>query len=232
MSQSTTSQSTPPKLELISFKLCPFVQRAIIVLKNKKVDFDITYIDISHPPEWFKALSPLGQVPILKVGDDVLFESSVIQEYVDEVTPPSLQPDDILVKAKNRAWISFGGDILMAMHGLVMAKDQAGAEEKLAVIQQKLSQLEADHSGLSYFNGETFNMVDAAYAPMFMRMDFIKEHTGLDLLDKSPKLSAWSKALLARPCVQDSVVAGLTKMYRAMIQHMDGYLASLLKSAE
>lgn len=99
-----------PKLELISFKLCPFVQRAVIVLKNKKVDFDITFIDLNNPPDWFKALSPLGQVPVLKVGnDDVLFESSVIQEYVDEITPPTLMPTDSLLKAKNRSWIAFAG---------------------------------------------------------------------------------------------------------------------------
>ncbi|HHT00269.1 MAG TPA: glutathione S-transferase family protein, partial [Thiomicrospira sp.] len=60
------------KLDLISFKLCPFVQRAVIVLKKKNIDFDITYIDLNNPPEWFKELSPLGQVPVLKVGNDVL----------------------------------------------------------------------------------------------------------------------------------------------------------------
>ena len=91
------------KLELISFKLCPFVQRAVIVLKHKNIDFDITYIDLNDQPDWFKAISPLGQVPLLKVGGEVLFESTVIQEYVDEVTPPSIQPADPLVKAKNRA---------------------------------------------------------------------------------------------------------------------------------
>lgn len=215
-------------LELISFKLCPFVQRAVIVLKQKQVDFDITYIDLNNPPEWFKAISPLGQVPVLKVGDDVLFESSVIQEYVDEITPPSLQPSDSLLKAKNRAWISFGSDILFAMHALITTKDEAVFEEKQALIQQKLSQLEAQHSGGSYFNGEEFNMIDAAYAPMLMRLCFIKNLTGLDLLEKCPKLSRWSEVLLAMPCVQESVVEDLMSMYKGMIKKMDGLLAASL----
>lgn len=217
------------KLELISFKLCPFVQRAVIVLKQKNIDFDITYIDLNNPPEWFKEVSPLGQVPVLKVGDEVLFESSVIQEYVDEITPPSLQPDDVLVKAKNRAWVSFGGDILMALHPMVTSKDETVSNEKRAVILQKLSQLEAVHSGGSYFNGETFNMIDAAYAPMFMRMDFINTLTGVNLLAKTPKLANWSKNLLAMKCVQDSVVPELPIMYKGMLKQMDGYLATLLK---
>ena len=218
------------KLELISFKLCPFVQRAVIVLKQKKIDFDITYIDLNNPPEWFKAVSPLGQVPVLKVGDDVLFESSVIQEYVDEITPPSLQPEDALVKAKNRAWISFGGDILMALHAMVTSKEQATSDEKRAVVLQKLNQLETVHSGGSYFNGEVFNMIDAAYAPMFMRMDFIKSLTGIDLLENTPKLANWSQNLLAMDCVQESVVPELPTMYKGMLKHMDGYLASQLKN--
>lgn len=216
------------KLELISFKLCPFVQRAVIVLKKKNVDFDITYIDLSNPPEWFKSISPLGQVPVLKVDDEVLFESSVIQEYVDEITPPSLQPEDALIKAKNRAWISFGGDILFAMHAMVTSKEESVVNEKKAIILQKLAQLEAVHSGQTYFNGELFSMIDAAYAPMLMRLSFIKQHTGIDLLENTPKLAKWSESLLALDFVQASVVPELPKMYKGMIKHMNGFLATKL----
>jgi len=216
------------KLELISFKLCPFVQRAVIVLKHKNIDFDITYIDLNDQPDWFKAISPLGQVPVLKVGDEVLFESAVIQEYVDEVTPPSMQPADPLVKAKNRAWINFGSDIIFAMHGLVMAKDEEAANEKMAVITQKLSQLEAQHSGGDYFNGSEFNMIDAAFAPMLMRLCFIKTLTGVDLLGDCPKMQNWTEVLLEMPAVQQSVVENLMMMYKGMVKHMDGYLATKL----
>lgn len=217
-------------LELISFKLCPFVQRAVIVLKKKNIDFDMTYIDLNSPPEWFKEVSPLGQVPVLKVGDEVLFESSVIQEYVDEITSPPLQPADPLIKAKNRAWISFGGDILMALHSMVTSKDESVSNEKKGLVLQKLAQLEAVHSGGEFFNGEVFNMIDAAYAPMFMRMDFIKTLTGVDLLANTPKLANWSKNLLAMDCVKESVVPELPIMYEGMLKHMDGYLATILKA--
>lgn len=217
------------KLELISFKLCPFVQRAVIVLKEKGVEFDMTYIDLSKPPEWFKAISPLGQVPVLKVGDEVLFESAAIQEYVDEITPPSLQPHDPLIKAKNRAWISFGSDILAAMHAMNMAKDAVAFTEKEALIKQKLSQLEAAHSGEKGFNGRTFNLIDAAFAPMMMRFEFVKQLTGNDLLAEFPRLAKWSDYLLSFNSVQESVVPGFIKNYQHMIEHMDGYLATQLK---
>ena len=108
------------KPELISFKLCPFVQRSVIVLLEKKVPFDIRYIDLSNPPDWFKAISPLGKVPLLKLGDTVLFESAVIMEYLDEVNPPSLHPSDPLRKAHHRAWIEFSSTLLVSQYQLTM----------------------------------------------------------------------------------------------------------------
>lgn len=224
--------STQPKLELISFKLCPFVQRAVVVLKHKNVDFDMTYIDLNEPPEWFKAISPLGQVPVLKVstaaGTEVLFESSVIQEYVDEITPPSLHPEDPLLKAKNRAWMSFGNDILFAMHALMTLADVAVCEEKEDVIRHKLMQLEAVHSGGDFFNGNAFNLIDATYAPMLMRLHFIKQLCGTDLLAHTPKLAHWSQTLLALPCVQESVVDNLQQLYAGMVKNMNGHMAKRL----
>ncbi|MDX1655109.1 MAG: glutathione S-transferase N-terminal domain-containing protein, partial [Candidatus Competibacteraceae bacterium] len=69
-------------LQLVSFDLCPFVQRSVIALKEKGAQFEIAYIDLKDPPEWFKKLSPLGKVPLLRVGEEVLFESAAINEYL------------------------------------------------------------------------------------------------------------------------------------------------------
>jgi glutathione S-transferase len=104
-------------LHLISFKTCPFVQRAVITLKHKDIDFDITYIDLADPPDWFLEMSPLKKVPVLKVDDEILFESAVINEYLDEITGGDLQPKDPLARAKNRAWIEFASNMLgRALH--------------------------------------------------------------------------------------------------------------------
>lgn len=216
---------TLPKLELISFKLCPFVQRTVITLLHKDVPYEITYIDINNPPEWFAAVSPLGKVPVLKVNEDtVLFESAVIQEYVDEITPPSLMPRDALVKAQNRAWISFGGEVLMAMQGMVKAceADFEGAKGKL---QGLLGRVAEAHGGGEWFNGDDFALIDAAYAPVFMRLNLIKENCGVDLLEGQPVLAAWSERLLALPSVQHSVVEEFPQMYRMMIKKMGGWLS-------
>lgn len=217
------------KLELISFKLCPFVQRAVIVLKNKSVDFDMTFIDLNNPPEWFKELSPLGQVPVLKVGHEVLFESSVIQEYIDEINPPSLHPKDTLLKAKNRAWIAFAGSVFEGPMKMIRAHDATQYEEAKGEMLTKFGRLEDAHSGQDFFNGSEFQLIDAAYAPLFMRLDIIGKACGVDFLSDLPKMTRWSKACLTRECVQSSVVPELPQLYIGMIQNMNGYLASLVK---
>ena len=95
-----------PKFELVSFDICPYVQRSVITLKHKKIDFKLTFIDLEKPPEWFNKISPLGKVPLLLVRNSesekptVLFESAPINEYLDEVTPDSINSKDPIQKAR------------------------------------------------------------------------------------------------------------------------------------
>ena len=213
------------KPELISFKLCPFVQRAVIVLREKGVDYDISYIDPQQPPDWFRAISPLGKVPLLRVGDTVLFESGVIAEYLDEVHPPSLHPAEPLRKAHNRGWIEFAGALLGCQFNMVMAKQQEACEQAEQELGEKLAQVERQLVG-PFFNGEAFSLVDAAYAPLFMRLAFLDKTQPLELLDRLPRLREWSQRLLARPSVQGSAVAELERLYLGRIGAGGGYAAS------
>ena len=84
-------------LTLVSFELCPYVQRAAIVLAEKDVPFERINVDLANKPDWFKAISPTGKVPLLKVGDEVLFESSAIVEYLEETHPKPLHPNAVRV---------------------------------------------------------------------------------------------------------------------------------------
>src|SRR6201995_1115806 len=70
------------KLTLISHKLCPYVQRAVIALNEKGVPFERVDIDLANKPDWFLKLSPLGKTPVLVVGEHAIFESAVILEYL------------------------------------------------------------------------------------------------------------------------------------------------------
>ena len=217
------------KLELISFKLCPFVQRSIIALAEKGVDYDITYIDLNSPPDWFKEISPLGKVPLLKVDingkQDVLFESTVIAEFVDEVTPHPLMPTDPVQRAVNRAWIAFASDCQDTYYDLVNAIDEAALEKANSTFANRFTQLEAKLGDGPYFNGAKLSLVDAAFAPLFMRLHLLSEER--PSWDKAafPKVAAWSEALLATPSVKNSVVEEFPRLFKGRMLGMDSYAA-------
>ena len=104
------------KYLLVSFKTCPWVQRAAIVLRAKEVPYDIEYIDRDKRPDWFLKVSPHSKVPVLVVdGKDALFESNAIAEYLDETVAPRLHPADPLVRARNRAWTDYVPDFAEAI---------------------------------------------------------------------------------------------------------------------
>ncbi|NEQ55573.1 MAG: glutathione S-transferase family protein, partial [Leptolyngbya sp. SIO3F4] len=145
--------------ELVSHHLCPYVQRAVITLLEKEIPHQRTYIDLSNKPDWFQSISPLGKVPLLKVKGEVLFESAVICEYLDEITAGSLHPEDLLQKAKHRSWNEFGSSILNSIAQFYNAPAHAVFERKKDELAQKFMWLEQNLSHSPYFSGQSFSLV-------------------------------------------------------------------------
>lgn len=221
--------------KLISFKLCPYVQRAAIVLAEKKVPFERIDIDLANKPDWFLKLSPLGKVPVLVVtGDDgreeVLFESAVIAEYLDEVLAPRLHPADPLTKARHRAWIEFASATLADISGFY-AGDAAVFAAKRDALTEKFARLEAELGEGPWFGGERFGLVDAAFAPVFRYFDLFDRVLKHGILDGKPKLAAWRAALAARPSVAGAVAADYPEALAAFIVRRDGHLGRLIQPA-
>ena len=196
---------TLPTFKLVSFSLCPYVQRAMIVLSEKNITFDIEYIDLSAPPPWFYDISPLEKVPVLLVDDQPLFESMVICEYLDEVTEDSLYPTDAFKRATNRAWIEFGNDILSSTFEFYTTEDEKRFKHLTNLLMDRFEILEDEISDGTYFNGENFSMVDAVYAPIFRYHNRIAQYKDFGFFDDAPKIKAWGDTLLARPSVIKSV---------------------------
>jgi glutathione S-transferase len=218
-------------LELVSFNLCPFVQRAVIALLVKGAPHRISYIDLNSPPPWFHDISPFGQVPLLRVdGREVLFESAVIAEFIDDVTPGRLSPEDPLLRAKNRAWIEVGSAAFGDHFNLLGAQEEA---EFKRLAQQLLGRLERVEEALGngpYFNGEKFALVDAAFAPLFTRLDLLNRRFPQPLYEAAelPRAAAWSRALTALPAVQQSVVSDFEPLYLARNKARGGFAAQWL----
>lgn len=216
-------------LELISFKLCPFVQRSVITLNYKSIDHRITYIDLADPPAWFKTISPFGKVPLLRIdGKTVLFESAVINEFLDDVTPPSLHPADPLQRALNRAWIEFGSECLANQFQIVTAKDQQTFRQKAEELRGKMQRLEGIVGNGPYFNGPDLALIDTAYAPLFMRMKLLINAGVLenDIIDT--KVTHWANTLLALNAVRNSVVSDFEALYLRHLQKLGGHVATLI----
>ena len=130
------------RLKLISHKLCPYVQRAVIALTEKRVVFERIDIDLVNKPDWFLAISPLGKTPVLQVGDVPIFESAVILEYLEETQPKRLHPADPVRRAEHRAWIEFGSAVLNDIAGFYAAADEATFKAKTIQLEQRFARLE------------------------------------------------------------------------------------------
>ena len=196
-----------PKLHLISHEICPYVQRAAIALFEKNAPFERTNIDLSQPPEWFRTISPLGKVPLLKVDDEVIFESSVICEYLDETIAPRLHPDDPLKRARHRAWMEFGSSILATLWDFNTAKDAETMEAKRKELQARFEFIENVLTAGPYFSGKDFSMVDAVFAPIFRYFEVYDRIADFGTFSATPKVLAWRQALMRRPSVRDAVAA-------------------------
>ena len=196
---------TASNIKLISFNICPYVQRAMIVLNEKNVPFDIEYIDLSAPPPWFYDISPLEKVPVLLVDDKPLFESMVICEYLDEVHQGSLYPADPFAKAQNRAWIEFGNDLLMTTFNFLHENEAKKFNHLKETMIDRFEILEEQLSGHEYYNGAEFSLIDAVYAPLFRYHEGIKHYKDYDIFEDAPNVKAWAERLLKRQSVINSV---------------------------
>src|ERR1700689_1082523 len=148
----------PSRLRLISHKLCPYVQRAVIALDEKGVAFERVDIDLANKPDWFLKISPLGRTPVLQVGDTAIFESAVILEYLEEAEPKPLHPADALRRAEHRGWIEFGSAILNDVAGLYSAPDEAAFRAKTAQLAARFARLEARVVASPWFDGGAFSL--------------------------------------------------------------------------
>ena len=222
-----------PPLTLVSYHLCPYAQRAAITLMEKAVPFERVMVDLGDKPAWFRRISPHGKVPLLRVprpdgGETVIFESSVICEYIEETRPgPKLHPQDPLQRARHRAWVEFASAILGDIWGLETARDPKVFETKRRAVAEKFAWLEPELSEGPYFAGAGFSLVDAAFAPVFRYFDVFDSIADLAVLAEVPKVRAWRAALTERASVRAAVDDDYGARLAAFLKDHDAHLLKL-----
>lgn len=197
------------KLQLISFALCPFVQRAVISLKEKGESPDVRYIDLMNKPDWFLKLSPRGKVPVLMVDEVALFESQAIVEFLEDVLPePALRPADPVERARDRAWFVVASeDLVMNQYRLDYGKEESGVRAAKKALDTTLDIIERELEGREYLSGDgrSFGMADVGMAPFLTRAALSKQRGWLDMFEGRPNIDAWAQRILGRDSVQTSV---------------------------
>jgi len=218
---------------LVSFHLCPYVQRAAIALAEKGVAFERVSIDLSNKPDWFKRISPLGKVPLLRVtppgGDEaVLFESAAILEYLEDSQPHALHPKDPLVRARHRAWIEFGSSVLNDIGAFYNAPDAATLAAKAQRLSEKFERVEAELGAGPWFAGERFTLVDAVFGPIFRYFDVFDKIADFGVFADKPKTQLWRRALSERPSIRSAVAADYPDRLGDFIEARKSHLSGLL----
>ncbi|NIK02358.1 glutathione S-transferase family protein [Xanthomonas cannabis] len=220
-------------LTLISHPLCPFVQRAAIVLLENAAPFERINVDLSAKPDWFLALSPTGKVPLLRIGQPdgsvaTVFESVVICDYLNDISgKPSLYPNDPLQRAQQRSWIEFATPTFADGWQFLNASDQATADAARAAFRSKLQKIEDVLGEGPYFAGSTFGMVDVVFAPLLRYFDLLQADISTPIFHDVPRVRAWRTALAARQSVISAVGPDYASRFQ---QHLQRYGALLAQS--
>lgn len=216
-------------LTLISHHLCPYVQRAVIALSEKAVPFERVDIDLANKPDWFKAISPLGKTPVLKVRDHAIFESSVILEYLEDTGPNPLHPADPLARADHRAWMEFGSAVLNDIAGFYSAPDGAAFEAKVVALEARFAWIEQRLGDGPFFAGNRFSLVDTVFGPVFRYFDVFDRIDDFGILTDKPKTKAWRTALAARPSVVAAVSSDYDVRLEAFLRGRHSHLTRLMR---
>lgn len=213
---------TKPKL--ITSKLSPYGHKVEMVLIEKNIPYEKQEVDLANRPEWFVKDAPLGKVPLLYIDNKILFESSVICEYLEETNlANSLHSKDPAIKALNRAWVEFSSTLGSAIFAFAFANSENSAAKKDDLI-SKIAILEKNLSANPYFNGSDFLLVDIALACSLKPLVFLDNKYSLNLLANSPKLTAYAANVTARESLAKVLPQNYEELFALLLARKKSHL--------
>lgn len=194
---------------LYSGTSCPFSHRCRIVLHEKGMDFEIKDVDLREKPEEIAMMNPYSQVPILVERDLTLYESNIINEYIDERFPhPQLMPADPVMRARTRLFLfNIERDLFNHIPDIVNGTGKV-AEKARGIVRDNLVQIAPIFAKQKYMLGEEYSMLDVAIAPLLWRLD----HYGIHLPKQAAPLLKYAERIFSRP----AFITALTPIEKAM----------------
>ncbi len=218
-----------PDLTIVSHRLCPYAQRAAIALSEKQVPFEKIAIDLQNKPDWFSRISPLGQVPLLRFEESVIFESAVILEFLEETQPPALHPQSPLRRAEHRSWIEFGSAILNSIGAFYNAEDARSFADSRDRIAAQFALVETQLGEGPWFDGQEFSLVDAVYGPIFRYFDVFDAIADFEILTGLPKVAVWRELLSRRPSIVNAVEPDYPDRLLEFLKNRGSHLTGLIE---
>jgi len=194
------------ELQFYSNDVCPFAYRVRLTLAEKKITHQSHTIDLLDIPEWYYEVSPTGKVPLLKQGDNVIWESSIINEYLEDAYPDiPLLPKNAIERANARLWIDYCNTTFQPDYcGLVFELDESKHEairnrlyESLKTIDEALQK--TAHG--PYWLGKQLSLVDIAYYPFFEHAPVLSHYRQFDIPVEHKHINRWLSAMRERPSV-------------------------------
>ncbi|NMG08406.1 glutathione S-transferase family protein [Brasilonema sp. UFV-L1] len=196
-------------IQLYFAKGSTFSQRTRVVLLEKGIDFTPIEIDLQNKPDGFTQISRYGKVPAIKHGDIEIYESAIINEYLDEVFPePPLLPSDPGAKAIARIWIDYANTRLVpAFNRLLRGKDTTEQEQGRREFTEALLYIEEEGLGRlsgsgSYWLGDKFSLVDISFYPWFERLPLLEYFRNFTLPSETPRLQTWWNTVRDRESIR------------------------------
>jgi len=212
-------------MKVVSFKICPFVQRVTALLEAKKMPYEIEYISLGDKPQWFLDISPNGQVPVLITDTGVpLFESDAIVEYLNEIQPSLDANLSAEQRAVNRAWSYQATKNYLVQCSAMRSADEATLTERAQKLSGVFDKVEKVLGDGPFFNGESIGNVDVAWLTLLHRADIISRHTCYDFLTDYPKVKAWQSALMSSGLATKSVAEDFEEAFTGFYLSKKTYL--------
>ena len=193
----------------------PFSQRCRFALFEKGMDFEVRDVDLFNKSEDISVMNPYGQVPILVERDLVLYESNIINEYIDERFPhPQLMPIEPLQRARARLFL-FNFERELFSHVYILENEKGRGAEKnhekaRQAIYDRLVQLAPIFRNQKYILGEEFSMLDIALAPLLWRLD----HYRINLGENAAPILKYAERIFSRPAYIEALTASEKVMRR------------------
>jgi glutathione S-transferase len=195
-------------IQFITAEVCPFAQRSLIALLEKNIAHEHIEIDLRAKPDWFEQVSPYSKVPVLRHGEIRVYESAIINEYLEEVFPePALMPADAAGRARVRVWIDFDNvKFVPAFYKVLLTDDTARRAELSQSITDALRFIEtealATGAGGPYWLGETLSLADVAVYPHMERLAVLEAYRGIAVPAECGRLKEWLGAMGERASVR------------------------------